>query len=78
MNRWVCLTEKLKFGSMAAVYIHYDLEPDGTIVRKQISVPGKYENKDFGILLDNIAKRVNAETLVETMAERVNAETVDG
>lgn len=64
-GRYLCITEKLKFGNMAAVYIHYDLAEDGTIVRKQLSVPGKYHQKDIGDLLDAIAQRINADAVPE-------------
>jgi hypothetical protein len=67
MNRTLCITEKLKFGQMAAVYIHYDVTESGEIVRKQLSVPGKYTEKDVGQLLDEIAKRINADTIDETV-----------
>jgi hypothetical protein len=66
MNRHLCITEKLKFGNMAAVYIHYDVTPSGEIVRRHLSVPGKYTQKEMGDLLDAIAKRLNAETIDET------------
>lgn len=62
-GRYLCVTEKLKFGNMAAVYIHYDLTEDGTIVRRQLSVPGKYRNKDIGDLLNAICDKVNQEEL---------------
>ncbi len=67
MNRWRCLTEKIKSGNMAPVYMHYDVDDGGTIVRKQISVPGKNSHTDFGTLLDTLAKRINAETIEETV-----------
>lgn len=60
-NRLLCLTEKLKFGAMAAVYIHYDMTEDGAIVWRQISVPGKYRDKDVGNLLKAICERINSE-----------------
>jgi hypothetical protein len=68
-GRFVCITEKLKFGNMAAVYIHYDVTPDGTIVRKQLSVPGKYENKEIGELLDAIAERINSDAITAAIRE---------
>ncbi len=67
-NRHLCLTEKLKCGDMASVYIHYDMDEAGNIVRKQISVPGRYTEKTVGDLLDEIAKRINAETIDEVDA----------
>lgn len=63
MNRTICITEKLKCGNMSPVYFHFDVTPDGTIIRKQISIPGKHENKEVGMLLDEIAKRINSETM---------------
>jgi hypothetical protein len=66
MNRHLCITEKLKYGAMAAVYIHYDVTEAGDIVRKHLSVPGKYDQKEVGQLLDAIAARINAETIDET------------
>ena len=69
-TRHICVTERLKFGDMAAVYIHYDMTPDGQVVRRHISVPGKYRNKVVGDLLDAIAECVNAEDIdaVEAVA----------
>jgi hypothetical protein len=69
MNRTLCVTEKLKFGQMAAVYIHYDVTEGGEIVRKHLSVPGKYTQKDMGELLNAIAQRINAETFEEPADE---------
>lgn len=67
-TRHLCITEKLKFGGMAAVYMHYDATEDGRIVNKQMSVPGKYEQKDFGLLLAAIAERINSDIVPEDPA----------
>lgn len=67
-TRHLCITEKLKFGRMAAVYFHFDVADDGRVINKQMSVPGRYENKDVGALLDAIAARINSDTVPEDPA----------
>lgn len=75
MNRTICITDKLKFGNMAAVYFHFDVDEAGNVVRRQMSVPGKYDNKELGALLDAIARRINADSINETslMADAIGA-----
>lgn len=57
MSRHETETERLKIGTLKAVFFHRELDSDGKVVSAWVSCGSQYQDKDMGKLLEAISER---------------------
>jgi hypothetical protein len=57
MSRYETETERLKIGTLKAVFFHRELDRDGRVTNAWVSCGSQWADKDIGELLHQISER---------------------